>query len=63
LVWDANDLTLKETKNMPINNSMKYGWGIAYRKPYQSKMMGEIGQLYSTDGSNNIFVIDPIKWE
>ena len=56
-------LYLKETLKMPLHNSMKYGWGLAYRKPSHSKRMGEMGELYSTDGTNNIYVINPVNWE
>ena len=48
---------------MPSGNTMRYGWGLAYRKPFNSKIMGEIGDLYATDGSNTIYVIDPLTWE
>jgi glutaminyl-peptide cyclotransferase len=42
---------------------MTYGWGLAYKKPERSDVMGAIGDLYASDGSNKIFIIDPITWE
>ena len=42
---------------------MRYGWGLAYRQPSNSGVMGEIGDLYATDGTNKVFVIDPLTWE
>ena len=68
LVWDLQMLDkakskLSEVKSMPQGNSLRQGWGLAYRKPVNSKRLGEIGELYATDGSSNIYVIDPIKWE
>lgn len=48
---------------MPANNKLKQGWGIAYQKPVNPTRLGEIGLLYATDGSHNIYVIDPMNWE
>ena len=48
---------------MPKGNTMRYGWGLAYRKPFNSRVMGEIGDLYATDGTNKVYVIDPLTWE
>jgi len=47
---------------MPANNKLKQGWGIAYQKPVNPTRLGEIGLLYATDGSHNIYVIDPMNW-
>lgn len=53
----------QETRGMPANNMLQEGWGIAYQKPVNSTRLGEIGLLYATDGSHNIYSIDPLNWE
>ena len=51
---------LTNTKNMPLNNQLREGWGIAYGQRYRSR---EQGRLYASDGSSNIYIIDPVSWE
>ena len=48
---------------MPANNKLTMGWGIAYQKPVNPTRLGEIGLLYATDGSHNIYGIDPLNWD
>ena len=47
---------------MPKGNTMKEGWGIAFQKKYSNNLKTSENLLYSTDGSNNIFVIDSDNW-
>ena len=50
---------LTSTLGMPINNSLRQGWGLAYGQSYKE---GKIDCLYATDGSSNIYIINPVTW-
>jgi len=43
---------------MPKNNKLKQGWGLAYKQLDSGEH-----RLYATDGSSNIYVIDPVAWD
>ena len=68
LVWDLNTdksgttpeyaPKLKDIRGMPKNNKLEQGWGLAY-----SQLDSGEHRLYATDGSSNIYVIDPVAWE
>ena len=49
---------LKDIRGMPKNNKLKQGWGLAY-----SQLDSGEHRLYATDGTSNIYVIDPVAWE
>ena len=67
LVWDLNTQKsgntakyspeLKDVLDMPKNNKLKQGWGLAY-----AQLETGDHRLYATDGSSNIYVIDPVAW-
>ena len=42
---------------MPSNNEMRQGWGIAFKVEEDGSP-----RLYASDGSDRIFVIDPVDW-
>jgi glutamine cyclotransferase len=55
LVYDAE---LKKIKEFPMPNEMREGWGLKHFKDEKDSYY-----FYASDGTNQIFVIDPINWQ
>lgn len=59
-VWDA--ATLKQKLILDLPQPIKSGWGLAKRIETDGNG-NKVARLYITDGTNNVYVVDPITMQ